>query len=118
MHARILTFIFAFLAAFGLQLDTVEIFKLVSTNRLMREKLVAQTAAVTAQAEKILGDSQSVLQKALNDWRKGLKDEQARQAVASVGVAPDDSRGQLRNRLENALANSKVSGIPDLLSDF
>ena len=118
MHTRILTIIFAFLAAFGLQLDTVEIFKLVSTNRIVREKLVAQTSAVTAQAEKIAGGSQSVLQQALDDWRKNLKDDSVRQATASIEVTPNFSRGQLRERVEKALTDSQIQNVPALLADL
>jgi hypothetical protein len=118
MHTRILTIVFAFLAAFGLQLDTVEIFKLVSTNRIVREKLVAQTSAVTAQAEKIVGNSQSVLQQALDEWRKDLKDDNVRQATASIEVTPNLSRGQLRESVEKALTNSQIQNVPGLLADL
>jgi hypothetical protein len=118
MHTRILTIIFAFLAAFGLQLDTVEIFKLVSTNRLVREKLVAETSAVTAQAEKILGDNQGVLKQALDEWRKGLKDENARQATASIEVTPSLSRGQLHSNVDQALTNSQIPNKNGLLADL
>ena len=118
MHTRILTIIFAFFAAFGLQLDTVEIFKLVSTNRIVREKLVAETSAVTAQAEKIVGNSQSVLQQALDDWRKDLKDDNVRQATASIEVTPNLSRGQLRESVEKTLINSQIQNVPGLLADL
>ena len=55
LHTRLFTILFAFVFAFWLQLDTVEIFKLVSSNKALREKLSAQSAAVTSQAEKVLG---------------------------------------------------------------
>jgi hypothetical protein len=118
MHTRVLTIIFAFLAAFGLQLDTIDIFKVVSTNRVIREKLVAQTSAVTAQAEKVLGGSQNVIQQALDAWRKSLKDETARQAVASIEATPGISRNQLRQTVDKALTNSQIPGKEDLLADL
>src|SRR6266487_3545043 len=68
MHTRVLTVIFAFVAAIVLQLDTVDIFKLVSSNKAARDKLVAQSSAVTSQAEKTLGDSKSVLETAYAAW--------------------------------------------------
>jgi len=55
LHTRLFTILFALVFAFWLQLDTVEIFKLVSSNKALREKLSAQSAAVTSQAEKVLG---------------------------------------------------------------
>ena len=74
MHTRILTIIFAFVAAFWLQLDTVEIFRFVSSNKLARDKLVAQAGVVEAQAARVLGDSSSVLKDALKDWREKQTD--------------------------------------------
>jgi hypothetical protein len=55
LHTRLFTILFALMFAFWLQLDTVEIFKLVSSNKALREKLIAQSAAVTSQAEKVVG---------------------------------------------------------------
>jgi hypothetical protein len=55
LHTRLFTILFAFVFAFWLQLDTVEIFKLVSSNKALREKLSAQSAAVASQAEKVIG---------------------------------------------------------------
>ena len=45
MHTRILTIIFAFVAAFWLQLDTMEIFRFVSSNKLARDKLVVASGS-------------------------------------------------------------------------
>jgi hypothetical protein len=110
MHTRILTIIFAFVAALGLQLDTVEIFKLVSSNKAVRDKLVAQSAAVTSQADKAFHESKSVLQKAYDAWPS--RSDQAVQAAlgkASIKIDPNDTREKLTGRIKDALAS--VPGI-------
>ena len=118
MHTRLCTVLFAFVFAFWLQLDTVEIFRLVSTNRVVRDKLVAQATAVTNQAEKILGDGNKVLQQGLDDWRQALTDEKQKQAVASVTVAPIDSRSTLRQKVQKALEAAAIQSPDALLTAF
>ena len=56
-QTQIWTIVFAIAAAFVFQLDTVEIYSKISTSRTMRDKLVANAAAFTANAEKTLADS-------------------------------------------------------------
>jgi hypothetical protein len=108
MHTRILTIIFAIIAAFALQLDTVEIFKLVSSNRAVREKLVAQSAAIASQAEKTLGDSRTVLQSGYDAWLGSL-DASVKAAVesASIKIEPTYTR-KLTVDIEKALTNAKI----------
>jgi hypothetical protein len=115
-HTRWLTVILAVVFAFGLQLDTVEIFKLVSSNKAARDKLVAQVGAVTGEAEKIVGDGPKVLQEALETWRKGLTDNAVKEAVKSVAATLTDSRGALRARIDSALGNNPDK--PALLDSF
>jgi len=103
MHTRILTIILAVVAAFCLQLDTVELFKLVS-NKAVRDKLVAQAAGVTSQAEKAFRDSKSVLQKAYDAW-PDKTDPAVEAAVASIKVDPNDTREKLTGRIAAALAS-------------
>ena len=103
MHARILTFIFALVAAFWLQLDTVEIFKLVSSNKAVRDKLVAQAGAVEAQAARILVDS-SVLKDALKAWRGKQTDPAIATALQGVQVEDTDTREVVRSKVTKALA--------------
>ena len=56
-HTRWFTVFFAVVFAFALQLDTVEIFRFVSSNKAARDKLaVAQVSSLSRQAEKIVGD--------------------------------------------------------------
>jgi hypothetical protein len=104
MHTRVITIVFAFVFAFGLQLDTVEIFKLVSSNKAVRDKLVAQSAAVTSQADKAFRDSKSVLQKAYDAW-PDKTDPAVQTAVASIKVEPNDTREKLTDRIQTALAS-------------
>jgi len=115
-HTRWFTIIFAIVFAFWLQLDTVEIFRLVSSNRAVRDALVAQSGLVIKQAEKLLGDNQSVLQQALVSWRNGLTDDNARKAVAGEAATPTDSRGSLREKVEKKLVAAGIPGTDDLLS--
>lgn len=117
-HTRIFTIGLAILFAFWLQLDTVEIFKLVSTNSAVRDSLVAQSGVVTKQAENILVNSPSVLQQALDTWRAALADDKAKAAVAQVAAAPTDTRGTLRQKVQNELEKAGVDGIDSLLSAF
>jgi hypothetical protein len=104
MHTRILTVIFAFAAAFFLQLDTIEIFKLVSSNKAVRDKLVAQSAAITAQADKAFRNSKSILQGAYDAW-PAKTDPAVQAAVASIKVDANDTREKLTGRIKDALAS-------------
>ena len=104
MHTRILTVIFALLAAFGLQLDTVEIFRHVSSDGAARDKLVAQSAAVASQADRAFRDSNSVLQKAYEAW-PDRTNPSVQAAVATIKVEPNETRESLTRRLRQALAS-------------
>ena len=115
-HTRWLTVIFAIIFAFGLQLDTVEIFKFVSSNKTARDKLVAQVGAVTGQAERIVGDAGKVLQEALDSWRKTNAEEAAKPAVAAITTTASDTRGSVRAKLEAALGDSPAKA--ELLDSF
>ncbi|HKP93807.1 MAG TPA: hypothetical protein VJS88_07905, partial [Chthoniobacterales bacterium] len=98
-HTRWFTVVLAFWFAFWLQLDTVEIFKLVSSNRAVRDRLVAQSDIVTKQAEKVLGDRGSLAQ-ALDTWRASLDNETAKEAVKNVTAAGSASRGSVLAELK------------------
>jgi hypothetical protein len=103
MHARVLTIIFAIIAAFALQLDTVEIFKLVSSNKAVRDKLVAQAGAVEAQAAKVLGDSSTVLRDALKSWNEKETDPAIKSAIDGIDVKETDTREEVRDKVIKAL---------------
>ena len=105
MHARVLTIILAAVAAVGLQLDSVDIFKLVSSNKAVREKLVAQSAAVASQAEKTLADSKTVLQSAYDAWL-GKADPNVKAALTAIRIEPADTREKLISRIASALPSN------------
>ena len=115
-HTRWFTIIFAIIFALWLELDTVAIFRLVSSNRAVRDSLVAQSGIVAKQAEKLLGDSQSVLAQSLDTWRSGLKEDNAKKAVATEVVKPSDSRGSLRERVQEKLTAAGIAGADVLLA--
>ena len=115
MHTRIATIFFALVFASWLQLDTVDIFKLVSSNRALRDKLVAQSTVIASQAEKALGDSPNILQEAFDAWRD-QSDEKVKAAVALIKVGPNDTREKLTGRIEQALES--VSNKGALLKSF
>jgi hypothetical protein len=103
MHTRILTIIFAFVAAFWLQLDTVEIFRFVSSNKLARDKLVAQAGVVEAQAARVLGDSSSVLKDALKDWSEKQTDPDIKSKLDGIEVKDTDTREEVQAKVIKAL---------------
>jgi hypothetical protein len=103
MDTRILTVIFAFVFAFWLQLDTVEIFKLVSSNKAVRDKLVAQAGAVEAQAARVLGDSSTVLEDALKAWSEKQTDPDIKKALASIQLKDSTTREEARVEVDKAL---------------
>ena len=105
MHTRILTIILAAVAAMGLQLDSVDIFKLVSSNKAVREKLVAQSAAVASQAEKTLADSKTVLQSAYDAWLSKA-DANVKAALNGIRIDPADTREKLTARIAAALPSN------------
>jgi len=120
MHARLATLIVALFAAFILQLDTIDLFHTVSSNRAVRDKLVAQTDAVLGQGEKLLGASPTVLADALASWKASLPPA-TKPAIdaANLNVLPADTRGSLRQRVEAALASlPDRTAAADALAQF
>ena len=107
MHTRILTIIFAFVAAFWLQLDTVEIFRLVSSNKAVRDKLVAQAGAVQAQSAKVLGDSNTVLKDALKAWSEKQTDPALKTTLANIDIQATDSREEVQKKVVDLLKDKR-----------
>jgi len=65
LHTRWITVGAAFIAAFVLQLDTIDLIKRISTDSDMRSKLVAASGTIQQQADKVLNDTQrTVIDKA------------------------------------------------------
>lgn len=107
MHTRIITIFFAFFAALGLQLDAVEIFKLVSSNKPLRDNLTARSTALASQAEKVFRDNNTVLQQAFITWKgKYENDATVKAAFASFPIEANYTREtvvtEIRRRLGSA----------------
>lgn len=105
VHAQVVTLFVGAAFAFGLQLDTIEIFKMVSTNRALRNQLVTQTNSVLGHAEKVLQASPDSVPAALGDWQKTMiarKDDAFGAALKAKPLAPisGETREALRRRLE------------------
>ncbi len=103
MHTRILTVIFAFIFAFALQLDTVEIFKLVASNKTVRDKLVAQAGVAETQAANVLGDNNNVLTSALKDWSDQQTDSSLKDALDTIDIQPGDTLEIVRKKVADVL---------------
>jgi hypothetical protein len=119
-HTRVWTIILAIFFAFWCELDTIQIFKDVSTNRALRDSLVAQSVNVTKQAEKILENNPTVLQKALDAWKAGLTDAKAKTAIESapIEVSPTETRESFVQKVKGALEKGGVTSSADLLSNL
>ncbi|MDB6027381.1 MAG: hypothetical protein JWM68_3604 [Verrucomicrobiales bacterium] len=116
-HARIITSILGLAAAFVLQLDTIEIYKLVSSNRAVRESLVAQTQAVLDQGEKVLKEKRRVMATALNTIRANGTNNAF---LTNVVVAATDTVGTVKAEIWKAARASHQSDekTQDLIASF
>ncbi len=119
MHARLVTAGVGLLVAFSFQLDAIEIFHRVSSDRVLREKLVAQSASVLGQATPILAGSPNVLAEAFAAWQATLKD-QALQRInaAAITVAAYETRESVERRLRAALQGIPAEQIDAALTGF
>ncbi len=103
-HAWWVTLVFSVVAALLLQLDTFEIFRFVSSNRELRDKLVAQSAGLLKQADHVLSDTKEVLTTALENWRAALKPADKIPAeLKTLKPEPGDTMGTLVAKVEAAL---------------
>ncbi len=110
MHTRIITVVFAFVFAFWLQLDTVDIFKLVSSDKAVRDKLVAQAGAVEAQTANMLADSSAMLQKAVKSWGEKQTDPALRDALNKIDIQSTDTRDVVHGKVTSALKTDALKG--------
>lgn len=108
MHAWWVTLGLSVAAALVLQIDTFEIFRKVSANREMRDKLVAQSATVLKQAEHTFSDTGNVLNIALEKWRAALPAEKMPADLKKLKADPGDTRGTLVSKVEAALKDMDV----------
>lgn len=118
-QTRSWTIFFSFVAAFGLQLDTVEIYRKVSQDSVLREKLVASANSINTVAEKTLDDSASVITAAWDGWMKDAKtqgsqtdalfsklDKSAQDALSALKPAQGDTRGSFLANIRSKLVNA------------
>lgn len=108
MHAWWTTLIVGALFAVGLQLDTVEIYRTVSTNRALRNQLVAQSTVVISQAEKMLDTGNRGLPAAFAKWQNDPSIQsgdvhQALMVAPTLSVANNDTWGSFRQRVTDKL---------------
>ena len=113
-HARIITGVLAVITAFALQLDTIEIYKLVSSNRAVRDNLVAQTKNVIEQGEKVFKDQNqpAVLQAALSQIRS------TNAFLTNVSIHVGDTVGAVRAKIQASATNHSPQEVNKLLANF
>lgn len=119
-HVRLITLFLGVLFAFGLQLDTREIFKLVSSNRELRANLVAQVKPILDQGEKILKESPTVLKNAVQnlDTSDALKDEAMKAEAAklkNLDLKTTDNREAVRRKAVDAYKTSLIASLDKVL---
>ncbi len=121
-QTRLWTVLAAVFFAFFWQLDTIEIFRLVSTNATLRNQLVAQARVAQEQAAKLLVDSPTVIQAAMKEWAAQQKDDATKKAIAGVTIEAHMTRGQVREAVVNALkARSQPAdsaALPEIVGTF
>lgn len=102
MHARMFTVLFAFAFALALQLDTLDIYHIVSSNKTLKEKLVAQSEAVTKQATDILSDSTSAAAEALTNLADQQRDAGVKAKLQELAktLPANATRGSVREKVE------------------
>lgn len=128
-NTRVLTIIFSGVAALTLQLDTIEIYRHVSSDSNLRASLVEQAGAITTVAQRALEPATDVLRTAWCAWSSQANDEKTEvgKLVASLGkeakakilaeaVSDTDFRGTFVLRLRQAMAGAppeKASQVED-----
>ncbi len=114
IHARIITCILGIVAAFALQLDTIEIYKLVSSNRELRAKLVAQVKPVIEQGERVLKESPSVLSSSLQNMTAGKQNDAV---VKTIQIAATDTPESVKKKIYSAYASLLLNALDEALKD-
>lgn len=113
LHARIITGILGVGAALFLQLDTIDIYKLVSSNRTVRDSLVAQVKPVIEQGEKILKESSTVMKASLEKLG-GVSDSvggsnQPSVLARDVQIAATDTPEAVKSKIRAAYTNTYLN---------
>ena len=105
MHARMATLVIAIGFAYAFQLDAVEIFREASTNRKMRDNLVAQTEKVLGEGEKLLAVQKNPLATAFAAWKTDQPDPIKAVLPATIDLAETDTRESFLKKVETLLAS-------------
>lgn len=118
-HSNAVTLSVSILFAVVLQLDAIEIFKMVSSNKAMRDKLVVQASTLVGQGEKMLGTSGQPLEQAVANWKisttktYGSTNDAVKNAVLDPSLKVDmenDSRDSFRRKVEAKLTPLTIPG--------
>lgn len=139
-HTRLFTIGLSFAAAIGLQLDTIEIYRQVSSNRTLRDKLVASATAFSEHAEQVLADNTSTLAIAHQRWSSAMRKprengespstaaahaafldlaQAIRDRLTGATPAPDESRTTWIGRIATLLAGeAKADVLVRSVSEF
>jgi hypothetical protein len=119
MHARIWTVILAFIAAFGLQLDTVQIMRLLENSPDVRAKLVARADSLGHQSETVAAQAitPAMEQEVIGDLQRSYGPGADSTALDAVGpVVPGTD---LKGAVDGVAA--KLGSNPDkakILTDY
>lgn len=111
-HARIITAVLGLIAAFFLQLDTVEIYSFISSNREVRESLVAQAKTVLDQGEKVLKERPNVLRTALTATSG------TNATLTNIAISANDTTGAIKAKIRDAYTNHSPEEVDQLLENF
>ena len=117
-HTRIITASLGLIAAFALQLDTIEVFRLVSSNREVRDNLVAQSKAVIDEGEKVLKDRPSVLQESLRNLLAANATNRTVAGLTNIAINTPDSTGTVRAKIRDALGLLPPAEVDRVLANF
>jgi hypothetical protein len=107
-HTRIFTIACGILLAFLLQLDSVEIFKFVSTNAVGRAALVASADKVVKEADSTLDEKGGLIKRIADAWASKHKQ-------ATIDLKGISHTGQLQEALANQTSDFQAKDFDDLV---
>ena len=107
-HTRIFTIACGILLAFLLQLDSVEIFKFVSTNAAGRAALVASADKVVKEADSTLDEKGGLIKRIADAWASKHKQ-------APIDLKGISHTGQLQEALANKTSDFQAKDFDDLV---
>ncbi|NBV22074.1 MAG: hypothetical protein EBS05_09165 [Proteobacteria bacterium] len=117
-HARVITAILGIVAALVLQLDTIEIYKLVSSNRTVRDNLVAQVKLVTEQGEAILKGGPVLASSLTTIANTTPAANQVTASLKTIAIAPTDTVESVKAKIRSANSNAPAADLQAVLAAF